>query len=88
MDRSILKLPSKLLSFYVVCSMESSNYLWKKHGITKMGLHLQMCTLNLLNDYDVITSTVRLRTCAVLEREFIKGTNLVMMQTDVRALQI
>ena len=68
--------------------MESSDYLVRKHGITKMDLHMQMCNLSLFNDYDVINMTVRLRTSACLERNFITGANFELMLADVNALQI
>ena len=45
---------SKVVAFYVVSSIESSDQLLKKHGITKMDLYLQMSNYRLFDDYDDI----------------------------------
>ena len=86
MERSVLHHSSKLLTFYVVCSMESSDRLFRKHGISKMDLHIQMCNLDLFNDYDVINMTVRFKTSACLKDNFIEGTNLQIMEDDLKSL--
>lgn len=39
MDRTMLAAPSKVLSYYLVNSMDTSDRLLKKHGISKLNLY-------------------------------------------------
>ncbi len=86
MDKSVFHDCTKLLSFYLVCSTESSDHLLRRHGISKMDLYMQMGKVSLFHDFEIINMAIRLKTSACLERNFIREINLEQMTDDVKAL--
>ena len=85
-DRELFYGSAKIVAFYSVSSMESSDNLLKKHGLSRIDLYMQMNSQKLFEDYEIQNEMTKMQSQITMDNNFIAGTNLEQMSEEVKAL--
>jgi len=75
-----------MVALYSISSIEISDNLLKKHGLSRIDLFMQMNNQKLFVDYEIQNMMTKMQSQIVMDHNFIDGAALEKLNEEVKAL--